>query len=56
MKSWMKEALQEVLEAKMTRLLGSDLQERQDGSQGYGAATTKAGLERLTSRISGTGH
>ena len=35
MKSLMKEALQEVLEAEMTELLGAGPHERQDGRQGY---------------------
>jgi transposase-like protein len=37
MKSLMKEALQEVLEAEMTELLGAGPHERQEGRQGYRA-------------------
>ncbi len=35
MKSLMKEALQEALEAEMTELLGAGPHERMDGRQGY---------------------
>ncbi len=45
MKALMKEALQEVLEAEMTELLGAGPHERQDGRQGYRAAPTAAHRE-----------
>ena len=35
MKTLMKQALQEVLEAEMTELLGAGPHERQEGRQGY---------------------
>ena len=44
MKALMKEALQEVLEAEMTELLGAGPHERQDGRQGYRAGYYERGL------------
>ena len=44
MKSLMKEALQEVLEAEMTEHLGAGPHERQEGRQGYRAGHYERGL------------
>ncbi|MHB1752918.1 MAG: IS256 family transposase, partial [Acidiferrobacter sp.] len=44
MKALMKEALQEVLEAEMTELLGAGPHQRQDGRQGYRAGHYERGL------------
>lgn len=44
MKSLMKEARQEVLEAEMTDLLGAGPHQRQDGRQGYRAGHYERGL------------
>ena len=44
MKSLMKEALQEVLEAEMTELLGAGPHEREEGRRGYRAGHYERGL------------
>ena len=44
MKALIREALQEVLEAEMTELLGAGPQERQNGRQGYRAGYYERGL------------
>ena len=51
MKSLMKEALQEVLEAEMTDFLGAGPHERQEGRQGYRAGHYERGLVARTGKL-----
>ncbi len=51
MKSLMKEALQEVLEAEVTDFLGAGPHERQEGRQGYRAGHYERGLVARTGKL-----